>query len=147
MKHDIKLKWLEALTSGEYKQNGGCLFSNDLDHNSDQPKRMCCLGVLTDLYIKSHPETSWIREEIDGAERYIPSFAFPLIVDGEPISEYENNKSYYLHPLVSTWSGVEERGSLNLEGHSSDLSTMNDSSHGDGVRDYSYIIPIISEFL
>tara|TARA_R110002167_G_scaffold61151_4_gene172482 strand:- start:691 stop:1131 length:441 start_codon:yes stop_codon:yes gene_type:complete len=146
MKYDIKVKWLEALTSGEYKQNGGCLFSNDLDHNLDQPKRMCCLGVLTDLYIKSHPDTYWIKEDIDGAERNIPFFYFSTL-DGASTTDDEKHQAYYLHPLVSRWSGVEERGSLNLEGFTSDLSTMNDASHADGVRDYSYIIPIISEFL
>ena len=141
MKYDIKAKWLEALSSDEYEQTSGCLFDTSLDHNYDQSKKMCCLGVLTDLYIKAHPKDSWINKEIDGAKRNAPSFSSP--------EDYSSptNEAYYLHPFVSEWSGVEEKGSLNLEGFSSDLSSMNDSSYRDGISDYSYVIPIISEFL
>ena len=44
MNADVKAKWVAALRSGEYEQGRTRLC--DLDC------RMCCLGVLTDLYRK-----------------------------------------------------------------------------------------------
>ena len=44
MNPEIKKDWLEALRSGEYKQGEHTLRDGDM---------YCCLGVLTDLYIKS----------------------------------------------------------------------------------------------
>ena len=43
MNSSIKQAWTNALRSGKYQQGGGCLCSNG---------KFCCLGVLTDLYIK-----------------------------------------------------------------------------------------------
>ena len=45
MKPEIKAQWIEALRSGEYKQTKGELRT---------PNGYCCLGVLTDLYLKKH---------------------------------------------------------------------------------------------
>ena len=47
MNPDIKKKWIEALTSGEYLQGESHLRVGD---------RFCCLGVLCDIYMKEHPE-------------------------------------------------------------------------------------------
>lgn len=46
MKLDAKNKWVEALRSGRYQQAKGNLFKPDEGY--------CCLGVLTDLYLKEH---------------------------------------------------------------------------------------------
>lgn len=43
MNTQIKEKWINALRSGEYTQNHGQLKDDD---------GYCCLGVLTDLYLK-----------------------------------------------------------------------------------------------
>lgn len=43
MNPEVKTKWLEALRSGEYKQGTEALRKGD---------SFCCLGVLTDIYIK-----------------------------------------------------------------------------------------------
>lgn len=40
MDKEIKVKWLEALRSGNYKQGRRCLRKDD---------RFCCLGVLCDI--------------------------------------------------------------------------------------------------
>lgn len=45
MRQDIAIKWAEALESGEYPQTKLCLRDD---------AGFCCLGVLTDLYIKEH---------------------------------------------------------------------------------------------
>lgn len=47
MNQEIKRRWVEALRSGKYKQGQNCL------HDSGDGS-FCCLGVLTDLYIKEH---------------------------------------------------------------------------------------------
>lgn len=52
MKQKVKTKWLEALRSGEYQQCKGQLKLGN---------SFCCLGVLTDVYIKASQEQfgSW----------------------------------------------------------------------------------------
>lgn len=51
MNKRIKEMWLEALRSGDYKQTTGCL--------NNGKGGFCCLGVLTDLYIKEKNK-AWI---------------------------------------------------------------------------------------
>jgi hypothetical protein len=48
MKPEIKQKWVEALRSGDYKQTKGML------RRTTPEQSYCCLGVLTDLYIKEN---------------------------------------------------------------------------------------------
>lgn len=43
MNPEIKQRWIDALRSGEYNQD---------KHSLKTPKGFCCLGVLTDLYLK-----------------------------------------------------------------------------------------------
>jgi len=45
MNQQIKQRWIEALKSGEYQQGHEALRYDN---------KFCCLGVLTDLYIKEH---------------------------------------------------------------------------------------------
>lgn len=49
MNEKIKQRWVKALRSGKYKQGKGVL--------CDKDRNTCCLGVLTDLYIKSKNRT------------------------------------------------------------------------------------------
>ena len=44
MNSQIKEKWIDALLSGEYEQTQGNLYEPGVGY--------CCLGVLTDLYLK-----------------------------------------------------------------------------------------------
>lgn len=44
MNKEIKQKWIDALTSGEYKQG-----RNQLKKEKDGVTRYCCLGVLCEL--------------------------------------------------------------------------------------------------
>jgi hypothetical protein len=45
MNIEVKQKWVEALKSGEYIQGSEYLCNNN---------KHCCLGVLTDLYVKEN---------------------------------------------------------------------------------------------
>ncbi len=56
MKKDIKKKWLKALRSGEYKKATGSLKTTS---------GFCCLGVLSDLYIKEHTTGRGKAEWVD----------------------------------------------------------------------------------
>ncbi len=49
MKKEIKEQWIKALRSGEYRQARGKLCKV----NGKGNKSFCCLGVLTDIAIKS----------------------------------------------------------------------------------------------
>ena len=44
MNPQVKEKWVNALRSGNYKQTTGNLYESEVGY--------CCLGVLTDLYLK-----------------------------------------------------------------------------------------------
>lgn len=56
MKPLIKAEWVKALKSGKYKKATGTLCRLKKDGT---PKGYCCLGVLTDLYVKAHKKTEW----------------------------------------------------------------------------------------
>lgn len=54
MNKEIKLAWIAALESGDYLPAPYLLKT---------PKGFCCLGVLTDLYIKTHKDLVWKEEK------------------------------------------------------------------------------------
>lgn len=54
MNKTVVKEWVKALRSGEYKQGIGRLRSKN--------DRYCCLGVLTDLYVKKN-KLEWVKEE------------------------------------------------------------------------------------
>lgn len=49
MNPEVKATWVKALRGDDYLQGDGALCAK----HTDRITRMCCLGVLTDLYIKS----------------------------------------------------------------------------------------------
>jgi hypothetical protein len=51
IKKDIATKWVAALRSGDYTQTTQAMKA--------EAGGMCCLGVLSDLYAKEHPEAGW----------------------------------------------------------------------------------------
>ena len=61
MNQTVKEKWLQALRSKEYEQNQGCLKNGN---------KFCCLGVLTDLYIKENNLNWSLKIENDFCERF-----------------------------------------------------------------------------
>ena len=66
MNQTVKEKWLQALRSKEYEQNRGCLKDGN---------KFCCLGVLTDLYIKEN-NLNWSLDYKDDfyADAGLPSW-------------------------------------------------------------------------
>ena len=84
MNTDVKLKWIAALRSGEYKQGNGKLRTED--------NKYCCLGVLSDLYNKETGKGQWLED------------------DGNAYS-FKTNESVYSSSLctldVMKWAGID----------------------------------------
>ena len=78
---DIKDKWVCALMSDDYKQGKGFLRNGD---------EFCCLGVLTDIYLKEH-DLEWETSDTD--QNY-------MAFDGS----FET-----LSQKVTDWSGLDDR--------------------------------------
>ncbi len=49
MNENIKIKWIDALRSGEYAQGKSALHTKP----TEGPETFCCLGVLCDLAVKA----------------------------------------------------------------------------------------------
>lgn len=97
----IKSRWIEALRSGEYKQAEGKL-CDDSD-NKGGPK-FCCLGVLTDLYLK-YNDKQWYETDSWGA-MFISNEVLPIEVKNwaglyskDPVVDDENHSSTCLSAM------------------------------------------------
>lgn len=99
----IKEKWVEALRSGNYKQDIGVLREDD---------RFCCLGVLGDI----SDEYEWRKEgdvsytlcrkddhRYNGGTVYLPGSSLPGIFDygeGEPTG-YNTQQAYDVQKILA----------------------------------------------
>jgi hypothetical protein len=84
-------QWIQALTSGEYQQGRQFLKGPN--------NRYCCMGVLCDLYQKTHPsEGRWIEEEFK-----ISRFTVSVGGFGE---------EYYPPIPVQSWAGLSSMTKL-----------------------------------
>lgn len=102
MDSQIKQRWIEALRSGQYKQGEGCLREAD---------KYCCLGVLTDLYIKETGK-EWSKA---GDSHYLSSntyyFADSSATLPRPVQEWAGLNSYDPHVLGAPLSHWNDTGS------------------------------------
>ena len=112
MNQDIKQRWVDALRSGEYQQGRGCL--HDSKNNS-----FCCLGVLTDLYIKEH-DKEWHK----------PGRCTELT--------FERNGGA-LPPSVITWAGLSNRNPC--------VGGDRIAGHNDGGMPFDELAQLIEEHL
>lgn len=104
----IAKDWVNALRSGEYKQQTGTLATDDLNGNS----KFCCLGVLCDMYVKTHPEAEC---EVGIRMRPVPGTGHSI-----GIVDYFGD-SCFLPQSVQLWADVsqplqEELAELNDNG-------------------------------
>lgn len=89
----IAKDWIDALRSGEYKQQTGGLATDDLHGNA----KFCCLGVLCDLYVKSNPAA-----EAEVGIRFRPC---PGTGHSIGIVDYYGD-SCFLPYTIEKWAGV-----------------------------------------
>ncbi len=95
MNQEIKALWVAALRSGDYKQQTNGVLC---DINPDtKEEKWCCLGVLTDLYVKLYPEELIITNENNRYKGY-----------RSPNEIMEN--AWYLHGKVKDWAGLKSTG-------------------------------------
>lgn len=130
MNEKAKALWLDALRSGEYGQFQGALKGV----NEDGEASYCCLGVLTDIAIKTGAvDGDWIYRELTDSYAYRRKGGCA--------------EGALLPWDVAEWAGLREDGSpledFNLRGDSNlDLPARND-----GGALFSEIADIIEENL
>ncbi len=107
MKKRIKKKWLKALRSGEYVQGDNWLCTKGKRYDN-----FCCLGVLTDLYLREKGE-GWSS---DGVLDLGDNFGFK----GD--SWIERN---FLPLKVMEWSGIQSNDPSVGEATVADLNDSN----------------------
>jgi hypothetical protein len=89
MDPEVKVKWLEALRSGKYKQCTGLL--KDQNPENEKDISFCCLGVLADLAIENgYDKLCWNQKII-----------------GEAISNTVSGEGIYLPAAVAAWAGIK----------------------------------------
>ena len=85
MNPQVKEMWVNALRSGEYNQATGKLKT---------PQGFCCLGVLTDLYVKEKNQ-EWILQSNN-----------PEVIDPEDYYTFEQDHDF-LPNSVRVWAGLD----------------------------------------
>lgn len=111
MDKKIMKKWVKALRSGKYRKTTGQLCKVAQNGN----KSYCCLGVLTELYLK----------------------------ENKTIDEYDPNNGC-LSPNVQDWAGMNDScGSLIYSNESTDLTCLNDCTKA--KRGFKRIADIIEK--
>lgn len=116
MKPEIKALWIEALTSGEYRQGTGTL--------KTQGGSFCCLGVLCDLAEKAGVVTS--EEFQSNSTNYGTAEEFST----------DCQESAVLPPSVREWSGLPSNDGL----LSSDASLASINDAGESFEAIAQII-------
>lgn len=120
MNQEIKKLWIEALRSGKYKQATGRL--SKIDDNG--VTRMCCLGVLCDLYTKHTGKGEWVDGE------YVRQFA---------PSEGPNEANHPPREVI-LWASLETTRGMN----GINLDSMNDGI-GQPAHSFDEIATVIEE--
>ena len=115
MNQEIKEKWIKALESGEYKKGTHALKHGD---------KFCCLGVLTDIYIKETGNGVWKNHET------------------KSISVFEGkDKNHQILPTdVIEWSGIESPNPTVKSPYNTCLAAVNDCT-----ETFKEVIEIIKE--
>lgn len=108
MNTEVKIKWVAALRSGEYKQGKRKLHG--------EGNFFCCLGVLCDIYQKQHPETSkW-----EGGRFF-----------ADQSDSGSSTSQFYLPMPVRAWAGLKSSNPITISerGVESSMSDYNDHYH------------------
>lgn len=114
MNPQVKAKWIDALRSGEYSQTDGALQD---EHG------FCCLGVLCDLYSKSHGMSWKVLDLTEVPHQNHNRFYF-------------ENESEFLPQSVREWADLSGCNPTIIEYDEEDnseteyeISTLNDSGY------------------
>lgn len=91
MNPEVKVKWLAALESGEYRRGTGQLLNKD--KSDPDANGYCCLGVLCDLAIKEGIRKQPVPQPMNSKS--------PQINTSEGM-----RRGVYLPPKVQKWAGL-----------------------------------------
>lgn len=118
MKKEVKEKWLAALRSGEYQQGTCRLRTGD---------KFCCLGVITDLYIKEHGKVWGFGDDQELAE----------------MAHYFADSAIHIPKPVMEWAGIEDscpKVKLPDREEPTYLTELNDGEEArDNLRQYTFV--------
>ena len=105
MNQEIKKKWVEALRSGEYKQEVGYLRKDN---------KFCCLGVLCDIYEKETGKDAFNQNHQEVLPYNVSEWAGLGIVYSPCIKQKNNHTLSYLNDIgncdfqeISNWIDEE----------------------------------------
>lgn len=122
MNKTVKEKWINALTSGEYKQTKDVLCRI----NSDGSKSYCCLGVLTDLYQKEC-DTNTELKKLEESIEFPTSPSEKCIGYGDLSRTVLISNQGTLSNSVVEWSELSNRRGYFNDGEHNSLSRQNDN--------------------
>lgn len=104
MKPEIKKLWIDALLSGEYQQGTG--FLCQMTENGPE---FCCLGVLTDLAIKSGVDLSITTRDERGSDVVVYGSSFETlpseVMEWSGIGNPNGAWTYYVQHKPETFEG------------------------------------------
>lgn len=112
MKKEIKAMWVKALRSGKYKKATGQLRKTD---EANEPTGYCCLGVLSDLYLKEHPKAKGWDKGIFNNDADLPTRVrrWAGLSASDPVVKYrargrngEESLSYINDKTRQTFKGI-----------------------------------------
>lgn len=112
MDQKVKEKWVAALRSGEYEQTKSCL--QDLSG-------FCCLGVLTDLYIKETGDGGW-RERYEEVYHGLDDWSQEVLV-----GYFHGSESELPIGEVMDWADLDVDEMVDIGGVEAKLYEHNDA--------------------
>lgn len=122
MNEQVKADWLTELKSGDYIQGTRMMHSKGGAY--------CPLGVLCELYKRTHPEAAWKPAKVQNDR-----FRFD---DGS----WDPNEHSYLPPNVQKWAGLPSSPFFRRNEKNIHLADLNDDTC-DGK--FTQVIKIIEE--
>ncbi len=141
MNQVVKEKWINALTSGKYKQGKGCL--------RDNQDSFCCLGVLTDLAAKEGI-VEWTKNPNVSNGLFSVKEAAKNIY-GNDVDVYEKDA---LPEEVMKWAGLDDSNPMieeiekdGFDEEESNYTIASLASANDGGMTFKEIAEIIKEQL
>lgn len=137
MNKQIKEDWTQALLSGQYTQTEKMLCRPDKGG-------FCCLGVLTDLYIKEHAGKSWVSTD---PAKFDEDWA-DVAVTGLSLNSEDGNPATL--PLeVRKWAGLEISDPIVRLSDNPDVENLlgREDAHLSEINDAGFPFPVIAKFI
>lgn len=127
MREDIKVRWVEALRSGQYEQTEG-LLAND--------NGFCCLGVLCEIAVQDGVVAKQVKDQYEGDpnDDHVVTYGVG--------SDFHYEMDAVLPSMVYEWAELETSNpSILWEGVTHPISDLNDDYH----LNFSQIADVIEE--